>query len=177
MVTPLITYPTGNCAQSDGASSKIMNFIHSCVIPVGREVLWNFLMDVPKVSQCVPGVQDVAAQGANVYEGTMKVRVGPISLNLHGQIHIASQDPEAGRATMPADADDKKIRGGIRSRMSMVLSSVSAQETEFKVETNVTVLGKLGEFGQPIVRKKADAMMQEFAENVRRRLVEEGTQR
>ena len=154
-----------------------MNFIHSCVIPVGQEVLWNFLMDVPKVSQCVPGVQDVAAQGANVYEGTMKVRVGPISLNLHGQIHIASQDPEAGRATMSADANDKKIWGGIRSRMSMLLSPVSAQETEFKVETEVTVFGKLGEFGQPIVRKKADAMMQEFAENVRRQLVEAGTQR
>src|SRR3990170_5389191 len=94
VVTPFITYPTRNCVQSDGASSKVMNFIHSCVIPVGREMLWDFLMDVPKVSQCVPGVQDVRAKGANVYEGTMKVRVGPISLNLHGQIHIASQDPE-----------------------------------------------------------------------------------
>ncbi len=154
-----------------------MNFKHSCVIPVGREVLWNFLMDVPKVSQCVSGVHDVRAQGANVYEGAMTVRVGPITLNLSGRIHIESQDPEAGRATMSADADDKKIWGGIRSRMSMVLSPVAAQETEFTVETDVTVLGKIGEFGQPIVRKKADAMMQEFAENVRRQLVEEGTQR
>ena len=144
---------------------------------MGQEVLWNFLMNVPKVSQCVPGVQDVRAQGVNVYEGTMKVRVGPISLNLHGQIHIASQDPEARRATLSADANDKKILGGIRSRMSMVLSPVSAQETEFKVETDVTVLGRLGEFGQSIIRKKADAMMQEFAENVRRQLGEEGNQR
>ena len=154
-----------------------MNFIHSCVIPVGREVLWNFLMDVPKVSQCVPGVQDVRDQGADVYEGTMKLRVGPITLNLHGRIHISSQDPESGRATMSANADDKKIFGGLRSRMAMVLSPVSAQETEFKVETDVTVFGKIGEFGQPIVRRKADTMMQEFAANVRRQLVEEAAQR
>lgn len=153
-----------------------MNFTHSCVIPVGREVLWNFLMDVPRVSQCVPGVHDVRAQEANVYEGAMKVKVGPIRLNLTGRIHIESRDPEAGRATMSADADDNKIWAGIRSRMSMVLSPVAPHETEFKVETDVTVLGKIGEFGQPIVRKKADAMMQEFAENVRRQLIEEGNQ-
>lgn len=152
-----------------------MNFIHSCVVPVGREVLWDFLMDVPKVSQCVPGVQDVRAEGADVYAGTMKVKVGPVTLNLHGRIHISSQDPESGRATMSANADDKKIFGGLRSRMSMILSPVSTQETEFKVETDVTVFGKIGEFGQPIVRRKADAMMQEFAENVRRQLVEQGT--
>ena len=153
-----------------------MNFTHSCVIPVGREVLWNFLMDVPRVSQCVPGVQDVRAQGANVYEGAMKVKVGPIRLNLSGRIHIESRDPEAGCATMSASADDSRIWAGIRSRMSMVLSPVAAQETEFKVETNVTGFGKIGEFGQPIVRKKADAMMQEFAESVRRQLIEEGNQ-
>lgn len=154
-----------------------MNFIHSCVVPVGREVLWDFLMDVPKVSQCVPGVQDVRAEGADVYEGTMKLRIGPITLNLHGRIHISSRDPESGRATMSATADDKKIFGGLRSRMAMVLSPVSAQETEFKVETDVTVFGKIGEFGQPIVRRKADAMMQEFAANVRSQLVDEAAQR
>ncbi|MBI2318120.1 MAG: hypothetical protein HYY28_14250 [Betaproteobacteria bacterium] len=152
-----------------------MKLNHTCVIPVNRAVLWNFLMDVPRVSQCLPGVQDVKAQGANVYEGTMKMRVGPVNLNLHGRIHIEARDPEAGRATMSAEADDKKILGGIRSRMSMVLSPESTQGTVFNVETDVTILGKLGEFGQPIVRKKADAIMQEFAENVRRQLVEEGT--
>ena len=148
-----------------------MNFQQSSTIPVSREVLWNFLMDVPKVSQCLPGVQDVNRLEENVYEGTMRVRVGPIVLNLHGRIQIEEQDAEASRATMSAQADDKKIRGGIRTKMTMALSSVSAQETELKVETDVTILGKIGEFGQPIIRKKADTMMQEFAENVRRQLV------
>src|SRR3972149_3201613 len=148
-----------------------MNFQHSCTIPVSREVLWDFLMDVPKVSQCLPGVRDVSCLGENVYEGTMRVKVGPIALNLHGRIQIESQDPKAGRATMSAQADDKKIRGGIRSKMFMALSPVSAHATEFRVETDVTILGKIGEFGQPIIRKKADTMMQEFAENVRRQLV------
>ena len=148
-----------------------MNFQHSATIPVSREVLWNLLMDVPRVSQCLPGVQDVNRLEENVYEGTMRIRVGPIALNLHGRIQIDEQDAESSRAIMSAQADDKKIRGGIRSKMTMALSSVSAQETEFKVETDVTILGKIGEFGQPIIRKKADTMMKEFTENIRRQLV------
>jgi hypothetical protein len=29
-------------------------------------------------------------------------------------------------------------------------------------------MGKLGEFGQPVIRKKAEQMMAEFTENVKR---------
>jgi carbon monoxide dehydrogenase subunit G len=31
-------------------------------------------------------------------------------------------------------------------------------------------LGKIGEFGQPIIRKKADQMLQQFVENIKRQL-------
>ena len=27
-----------------------MNFEHSCTVPVARETLWNFLMDVPQMA-------------------------------------------------------------------------------------------------------------------------------
>jgi carbon monoxide dehydrogenase subunit G len=36
------------------------------------------------------------------------------------------------------------------------------------------VLGKIGEFGQPVMRKKADAMLQEFARQISERLVSNG---
>ena len=32
------------------------------------------------------------------------------------------------------------------------------------------MLGKIGEFGQPVIRKKAEAMLQEFATQVSRQL-------
>ena len=44
-------------------------------------------------------------------------------------------------------------------------------QTEFVVETDVNILGQIGEFGQPIIRKKADAMLKEFVENIKKQLV------
>jgi carbon monoxide dehydrogenase subunit G len=38
------------------------------------------------------------------------------------------------------------------------------------VVTYANVLGKLGEFGQPVIRKKSEQIMQQFVANVQKRL-------
>jgi carbon monoxide dehydrogenase subunit G len=52
----------------------------------------------------------------------------------------------------------------------MNLKEIGASETELMVETDVNILGKIGEFGQPIIRKKADSMLKEFVENIKKQL-------
>ncbi|PYM15626.1 MAG: hypothetical protein DMD81_14480, partial [Candidatus Rokuibacteriota bacterium] len=69
-----------------------MTFSQECVIPVERELLWDFLMDVPKVARCVPGAETVEAVDATNYRGTFKVQVGPIRLALNGTMTIEEQD-------------------------------------------------------------------------------------
>ena len=69
-----------------------MKFTQSAQIPVAREPLWNFLMDVPKVAQSLPGVESVSKIDDTTYQGALKVRVGPISLNLQGKIIVEEQD-------------------------------------------------------------------------------------
>ena len=38
------------------------------------------------------------------------------------------------------------------------------------METDVNILGKIGEFGQPIIRKKADQMLNTFINNIKKEL-------
>ena len=52
----------------------------------------------------------------------------------------------------------------------MELKELSADETELTVETDVNILGKIGEFGQPIIRKKADQMLTKFIDNIKKEL-------
>ncbi len=145
-----------------------MNFEHSATIAAPKAKVWDFLMDVPKVSQCVPGVQDVAPLDGDNYEGTLKVRVGPIGLSLTGKITMAERDEAAGRASMVAQATDRKVGGGVQAKMSMQLDELGANEVKLTITTDANVMGKLGEFGQPVIRKKAEQMMAEFTENVKR---------
>lgn len=143
-----------------------MTFTQECVIPVERERLWDLLMDVPKVGRCVPGVETIEAVDERTYKGSLGVRIGPIRLSLDGTMAIEEQDRAAWRARMRADANDRRLGGGIRARMTLTLTPAEAG-TRLHIETDLTVLGKIGELGQPIVRKKADTLLEEFARNLR----------
>lgn len=147
-----------------------MKFTQSAQIPVAREPLWNFLMDVPKVAKSLPGVESVSQIDDTTYEGALKVRVGPIALNLKGKIVMEEKDKQNWRALLRAEAKDRMAAGAVNGKSSMVLKEISADQTELLVETDVNILGKIGEFGQPIIRKKADAMLKEFVENIKKQL-------
>ncbi len=148
-----------------------MKFNQRAVIAVAREPLWEFLMDVPKVAQSLPGVEKVEQLDPDTYQGTLKVRVGPISINLQGKIIVEQRDRASWRATLRADASDRLAAGAVRAKTTMELKDLSATETELLVDTDVSIMGKIGEFGQPIIRRKADAMLKEFVENIKKQLV------
>lgn len=147
-----------------------MKFSQTAEIPVAREPLWNFLMDVPKVAKSLPGVESVSKIDETTYEGKLTVRVGPIKLNLQGKIILEEQNKSAWRAALRAEAKDRMAAGAVNGKTTMSLKELNANLTELVVETDVNILGKIGEFGQPIIRKKADSMLKEFVENIKKQL-------
>ena len=122
-------------------------------------------MDVPTASRCVPGIGDVEALGDDAYRGGLKVKVGPVRLALQGTIKVEEQDRARWHARMRAEANDRRVAGGIRALMDLTLWPDDAG-TRVRIDTELAVLGKIGEFGQPIIRTKADKILEEFAANL-----------
>lgn len=143
-----------------------MRLENSCVVPASREETWNFLTDVATAAMCVPGVADVAADGDNCYRGTLKARVGPMGINLSGTVRVEEQDPDEGRARYLVEASDRRLGGGVKTEMTVRLRSSSLTETEMVIETDTTFMGRLGELGQPVIRRKAQSTIEEFARNL-----------
>jgi carbon monoxide dehydrogenase subunit G len=69
---------------------------------------------------------------------------------------------------MRAEGRDKGIGGEVTANIVITLVERGPDSTELVVHTDANVLGKLGEFGQPVIRKKADTIMKAFAENISR---------
>jgi len=147
-----------------------VKFSQTAQIPVAREPLWNFLMDVPKVAKSLPGVESVTKIDDTTYEGALTVRVGPIKLNLQGNIILEEQNKKNWRAALRAESNDRMAAGAVIGKSTMNLKDLVANQTELLVETDVNILGKIGEFGQPIIRKKADSMLKEFVDNIKKQL-------
>jgi uncharacterized protein len=144
-----------------------MKFEHKATINAPIDQVWNFLMDLPSVAKCVPGVESVEALDNDRYRGTLKVKVGPISLNLQGDAYVVERDDAGHKATMRLDAADKRAGGAVKGIASMT-ATAAGSNTELLLDTDAQVMGRIGEFGQPIIRRKAEQTMNEFAENLRK---------
>ncbi|HXG37096.1 MAG TPA: SRPBCC family protein [Dehalococcoidia bacterium] len=147
-----------------------MKFENKLVLPVERAKLWDFLMDVPQVSSCVPGVNGLTILSDDEYKADMRVKVGPVSLNLDVHSTVEYRDRDKWEAAMRSEAKDRRIGGSARSKTVMRLFDKGDNSTELVLESDVVFMGRLGEFGQPLVRKKTNDMLKEFARNLEARL-------
>jgi uncharacterized protein len=148
-------------------------FEHHATIPAPIDQVWAFLMDVPSVAKCGPGVKEVEALGDDKYRGTIGVAFGPVRLNLQGDVSITDRDDANHTASMRADAADKRAGGAVKAilKMSVVPTEGNPHSSELTMDTDAQIMGRIGEFGQPLIRKKADQMVGEFAQNLTKAIV------
>ncbi len=135
-------------------------------VPASREATWALVMDIPKAASCIPGIKDITPDGEDKYQATLQARVGPMGMNLSGTITVLSQDADAGEAYFLVEANDRRVGGGVKTNMSMKVTAKSADETELEIIADTTLMGRLGELGQPLIRRKARNTLEEFSKNL-----------
>jgi len=140
-----------------------MKLAQTVTVKAPRDKVWGIVLDVPAAARCVPGVASVRPAGSDRYQGTLAVQIGPVRLVLDGDIAITARDEKAGTASFRADAKDSRVGGAIKATVDLALADRSGA-TDIKIATDLQVLGRLGEFGQPVIKRKADQMMGDFAE-------------
>lgn len=136
------------------------------IVPASREETWALVMDIPRAASCIPGVKEVTPDGEGGYLAILQARIGPMGMNLSGKITIVSQDADAGVASFLVEANDRRVGGGVKTDMTMRLTVQSPNETELEIISDTTFLGRLGELGQPIIRRKARNTLEEFSRNL-----------
>lgn len=134
------------------------------------ERVWDFMLDIPSVARCVPGVVSVTESEDGSYIGALRVKVGPIGATLEGRVRLVGTDDDAKRADMAIEAADKRLRSAVNAKMSMQLEPLPDGGTKVVMHTDASVMGKLGEFGQAVMKRKANQIVEEFARNMTREL-------
>ena len=136
------------------------------MVPADRDTAWNLVMDLPRVAPCVPGLSTLEADGEDGYKGTLQAQAGPMRVNLAGSVRITAQDAEKGEAHFLLEAADRRIGGSVKTTMTLQLTPTADGQTELTIATDTAFMGALGTLGQPIIRRKAAATVEEFAKNL-----------
>ena len=133
-----------------------MKLDHRVTVDAPRAAVWAALMDLPQAARCVPGTRDLLPEGDGL-RGTLDVRVGPV--------RVGSRDDAAGTARLRADAADQRIGGAVRALVDLGVTGDGP--TELRVTTDVAILGRIGELGQPLIARQADKVLAGFADCLR----------
>ena len=136
------------------------------MVPADRDTTWELVMDLPRVAPCVPGLSGLESDGEGRYTGTLQAQAGPMRVNLAGSVRVVSQDPAQGRAEFLLEAADRRIGGSVKTSMTLQLTATAEGQTELTIATDTAFMGALGTLGQPIIRRKAAATVEEFARNL-----------
>ena len=145
-----------------------MQIKDSFFINAPQDKVWEFLFDIPKLSECVPGIEDVEMVDDKTYRGKLVVKVGPIKSSFNGAVILKEIDaPNQIAGTV--EGEDKSSASSVMATFTGTLKAVDGgTEAAFEVEANLR--GRLAQFGGPVITATAKKLTAEFAKNLRARL-------
>ena len=132
-------------------------------IPVDRA--WEVLTDVPTIAPCLPGAQLQEVEGEE-YRGIVKVKVGPITAQYKGKATFVESDPDARRVVLRAEGRETRGQGNASAVITADLIP-DGDRTRVTVSTDLTVTGKVAQFGRGVMADVSAKLMDQFAENLR----------
>lgn len=143
-----------------------MKFEHQIRVEAPLAKVDAFFNDFEKAALCLPGVESVRDLGDGMYEGRVRIKVGPLGFNISGKAQ--PQRTADGRWTVRGEGKDMRVAAGVKALLEATSTADGDSTTDVKIDADVQFSGALAGLGQPLIRKKADSMVQEFAENVRK---------
>ena len=147
-----------------------MLFDQVTTISAPVDAVWAFVNDIDAVSKCVPGVEDLEMVSTDQYRGALRVKVGQIVVRLQGNIAIAERDGTAHRSVINLKATERRINSSLSATTTIALQGGPNGATTMQIHTEAAIFGKLGEFGQAVLRRKADQILEEFTSNLAKQL-------
>ena len=132
--------------------------------------VWTFLIDPEKVARCLPGAAITGKLDEKTWQGTMTVKVGPVSSSYKGKVAFEKLDAASRTVEIVANGQDIRGRGGADLRLTSTLLPKASGETEVTATSRVNVTGILAQMGRGMVQDIGDQMFQVFSQRLRAEL-------
>ena len=123
---------------------------------------WETMLNLERIAPCLPGAAIQEEKGDGEYDGTMKVKIGPITANYKGTVKFEEMDEENHRAVLQATGRDARGQGTASATITSTLQE-EGDGTKVSVETDMKLTGRAAQFGRGIAQDVATKMLGQFA--------------
>ncbi|MDN3026763.1 SRPBCC family protein [Streptomyces sp. S.PB5] len=147
-----------------------MELHHEFTVPVPVDEAWRALLDIERVAPCMPGAT-VSDHDGKTVNGSVKVKVGPITVTYKGTAVFEEQDDSAHRVVLIASGRETRGQGTARATVTGTLVERDG-DTAVSVHTDLTVTGRPAQFGRGVMAEVGDRIIGQFARNLAAQLGE-----
>ena len=149
---------------------KIQNQIEIAAPP---DELFDVLSDVERVAPLLPGATLEGKEDDDTYAGTVKVKVGPITVSYRGTIYFQELDRDGRRAVMRASGSEINGQGGTEATITATVAG-SDSESVLTMDTDMEVRGKVAQFGRGAIGNVSGRILDQFARNLEAQVLSDG---
>jgi len=142
---------------------------HDFTVPTGRAEAWAAFTDLRSVAECFPGATVTGVEGDS-FEGSCKVKLGPIALVYHGAGTFTERDEPAGRMAIKATGKDRRGNGTAGADVILTMAEVRPDETRVSVLTHLQITGKPAQFGRGVMQDVSDKLLAQFVDCLEQKL-------
>ena len=136
------------------------------------EPTWRTLLDLERVAGCLPGATIEPSEEPGTYNGSMRVKLGPVSMNYKGTAKLESVDEGAHTAVFAVQGRETRGQGSASATIRNHLVE-EGEGTRVVVETELSVTGRPAQFGRGIMQDVAASMLGDFARRLSELMVAE----
>ncbi|WP_431961851.1 SRPBCC family protein [Actinacidiphila sp. bgisy160] len=145
-----------------------MELHHEFGVPVPVADAWRALLDIERVAPCMPGATVEEYDGETV-KGTVKVKVGPVTVTYRGTAVFEERDGTAHRVVLAARGKEVRGQGTARATVTGTLTEKDGA-TVVSVTTDLAVTGRPAQFGRGVMAEVGDRIIGQFADCLASRL-------
>lgn len=149
---------------------RIQNEIEVAAPP---DELFGILSDVERVAPLLPGATLEGKEDDDTYRGTVKVKVGPITVTYNGTIRFQELDRDARRAVMRASGSEVNGQGGTEATITATVTG-SDSTSVLSMDTDMEVRGKVAQFGRGAIGTVSGRILDQFARNLEAQVLSGG---
>ncbi len=146
-----------------------MELDHTFSVPTDVETTWAHFEDIASVAECFPGATVTAVDGPT-FQGTCKVKLGPIALVYGGSGTFTEKDEAAHRFVVEAKGKDKRGNGTAGATVTLAMASAPSGGTDVSVHTDLAITGKPAQFGRGVMQDVSDKLLGQFVACLEQRL-------
>jgi carbon monoxide dehydrogenase subunit G len=135
---------------------------NSFTIDAPIEKAWTALNTPQTIAPCFPGATLTEYEGDS-FTGTVKVKLGPISLTYKGKGVYKERDDVNHRVVIDASGRDSRGNGTAEATVTGTMVADGPDKTAVTMVTDMKVTGRPAQFGRGVISDVADKIIGQFA--------------